>query len=336
MGVEVGVVSFFRCEMSDAPASLAAAMCLYFPYPWPERECCKDDDADVVNSKFVPERAGCKDDDVNVVKPKINIMMKPKLTQVHEGGDDKYGPPMSPEEAKKLVASGKDPKEMNGWIAQVLESHNSLRARHGAPPLIWSAECAEKAQLAANNSAVKGGLVHTHSHEYGHGQNGFKGEPGVSDATHAINAWYSESKNPGYKFPAENGCPGTGHFTQVVWKDCLEVGMTCDSQGKGFIFANYWPAANTQNLYDDNVFPEGTPMQIRKLVRRVPLEATVNTLTPEAQEVFDSIKNHKITRKLTTELEAGRPVTLDYKPGPKGSLKYTLSSGALGMCSFSA
>jgi len=324
-----GVVSFFRCDMSDTPATRAAAHCLYFPYPWPEREDFADNAVDVVNSKLLPERAACEDDNVDVAKSTA-------LPKREGCENDKYGPPISPEEAKKLVAAGKDPKEMNGWIAHVLESHNSLRAKHGAPPLIWSADCAEKAQLAANNSAAMNNLVHTHSHEYGHGQNGFRGEPGVSDATHAIEAWYSEFRNPGYKFPAENGCPGTGHFTQVVWKDCLEVGMTCDSQGKGFLFANYWPAANTQGHFDDNVFPEGTPMQIRKLVRRVPLEATVDSLTPEAQEVFDSIKNRKISRKLTMELEEGRPVKLDYKPGPKGSLRYTLSSGALGMCSFSA
>merc|ERR1712137_741547 len=88
-----------------------------------------------------------------------------------------------------------DPKEKNGWIAQVLEAHNSLRAKHGAPPLRWSAECAEKAQLAANNAAAQNTLVHTHFKEYGHGQNGFMGTAGNFSATDAINSWYSESKS---------------------------------------------------------------------------------------------------------------------------------------------
>jgi len=283
----------------------AAGQGLYFEYPRHEHEGCEAHDA-LLNSKLLPEQKGC--------------------------GDVDHGPPMSQEEAKTLIAAGEDPTQNNGWIAQVLEAHNSLRAKHGAPPLKWSAECAEKAQLAANNAAAKNTLVHTHYQEYGHGQNGFGGTPGHSSATHAIEKWYSESKSPGYNFPAANGCPGTGHFTQVVWKNCAEVGMTCDSEGKGFIFANYWPPANSQGQYDENVFPEGTPMQIRKLVRRAPFEDTVDSLTQEAQEVLDSVKNHKITRKLTLELEAGRPVKMEYKPGPHGSLKYTLKSGAMGMC----
>lgn len=109
--------------------------------------------------------------------------------------------------------------------------------------------------------------------------------------------------------------------------------MTCDSQGKGFMFANYWPAANMQGQYDKNVFPEGSKMQDRKLVRRAPFGETVHSLTEEAQQVIDSIPDDGIAAKITAELEGGRAVTLEYKPAPGGSLKYTLESGMSGKCS---
>ena len=36
---------------------------------------------------------------------------------------------------------------------------------------------------------------------------------------------------------------GTGHFTQVVWRDTREVGLAYSEDGK-FIVANYSPAGN--------------------------------------------------------------------------------------------
>lgn len=243
-------------------------------------------------------------------------------------------------ETAKLVGAGSDAKLDDGWIAETLASHNALRAKHGAPPLVWSAECAAKAQLAADAAAAKNELFHSHCQEYGHGQNAFGGTAGHYGAEDAVEAWYSELKNPGYTWDnnlSPNGCPGCGHFTQVVWKDAQEVGMACDSSGKGFIFANYWPAGNMQGIYDKNVFKEGTAMQTRKLVRREPYSKTVTAMDEEVQSVLDSIPQEDVGKMIVGKLAEGWTVKLDYKPSPGGSLTYEISKdGAMssGSCGF--
>merc|ERR1712007_372489 len=161
---------------------------------------------------------------------------------------------------------------------------------------------------------------------------GFMGIPGDFSATDAINSWYAECENPGYRWPAPNGCTGTDQFTQLVWKDTAEVGMTCDSLGKGFMFANFWPQGNMTRQYSKNVFPEGSPMQAGKLIRKIPFEGTFSSLTTEAEEVIESIPDEGIGMKILIELEAGRPVKLVYKPKPAGSLEYTFQDGMSGRC----
>ena len=49
------------------------------------------------------------------------------------------------------------------WISECLEVHNSYRAKHGAPPLKWSEECAEEARKAANYASTTRTLQHTNT-----------------------------------------------------------------------------------------------------------------------------------------------------------------------------
>ena len=64
--------------------------------------------------------------------------------------------------------------------------------------------------------------------------------------------WYSESKNYNYNGDWSNG---TGHFTQLVWKETKEVGFgKCKNQkGKTFVVANYYPAGNILGFFKYNV-----------------------------------------------------------------------------------
>lgn len=258
------------------------------------------------------------------------------------GGEaSSYGEPPATGEMAKLVGQGADAKKNNRWIAETLKYHNELRAQHGAPPLKWSAECAAKAQLAADACAAKNTLFHSHCKEYGHGQNAFGGTAGHYGAKEAVEAWYSELTNPGYNWDGRNspnGNPGTGHFTQVVWKDAVEIGMACDATKKGFIVANYWPAGNMQGIYDKNVFKKGTSMQKRQLVRRDPYSKEVMKLDDEVQSVLDSIPQEAIAKDIINKLGDGWSVQLDYKPSPNGSLSYKFKqNGAMaggGSCNF--
>lgn len=239
-----------------------------------------------------------------------------------------------------LVGRGADAKQDKGWIAESLLSHNVLRAKHGAPPLTWSADCAAKAQMAADECAAHNNLHHSHHTEFGHGQNAFGGTPvGHFGAKDAVEAWYAEVNNPGYTaWDSKNfTIPGTGHFTQLVWKECAEVGMACDASGKGYIVANYWPPGNVQGLFDKNVFKEGTPMHTRKVVRRKPYtKDMITALDAEVQSVLDSVPAENIVTTITEKLKDGWTVKLDYKPAPDGFLKFeykkdgTIGSGSVG------
>lgn len=256
------------------------------------------------------------------------------------GHHNHLGAPSSPLPASKtkhLVEKGLDLSGHGVWIAEALATHNRLRARHGAPPLEWSLDCAEKARLAADACATKNTLFHSHSHEYGHGQNAFCGTPGHYGAVDAVESWYSEYRTPGYPKP---GAAGTGHFTQLVWLETTHVGMSCDRQGKGFIVANYKPAGNMQPPdphYVKNVLPLGTRMQERPRLCLEPKDVTATSLTAEVEEILNSVPQEGIRQKVRAHLSSGRgSVLLEFKPPPKGSVKATLYQPTGGMAIMNA
>jgi len=67
-------------------------------------------------------------------------------------------------------------------------------------------------------------------------------------------SWYNEYKK--YDYRSRSYQPGTGHFTQVIWKGSQEVGF---AQAKGtsmnFAVAMYYPPGNYVGQFDQNVFP---------------------------------------------------------------------------------
>ena len=56
-----------------------------------------------------------------------------------------------------------------------------------------------------------------------HGQNGFGGWGGQWRAEQAVQAWYDEVKD--YNFSYGGFAMNTGHFTQLVWRETVKVGM---------------------------------------------------------------------------------------------------------------
>lgn len=84
-----------------------------------------------------------------------------------------------------------------------------------------------------------------------------------SDPNHQVNGkdsvdcWYEEIKK--HTFFREPFSMDTGHFTQVVWKDCTElgVGVCKNTQGQVFVVANYDPPGNFVGKYSTSVPPVG-------------------------------------------------------------------------------
>lgn len=93
-----------------------------------------------------------------------------------------------------------------GNLQDVLNTHNSCRARYGVPPLSWSGSIATSAQMYSENCAFE------HSNTKGLGENL---SLGYRDWAAAIKAWMEDEEslydwnNPGFTHE-------TGHLTQVV------------------------------------------------------------------------------------------------------------------------
>merc|ERR1719240_1625556 len=152
------------------------------------------------------------------------------------------------------------------WKQQTLEAHNKLRAKHGAPPLTWNEECYEFAKKQADACQSSNNLHHGNQGPSGsHGQNAFWSIP-PRTAMEAVNDWYNEVNDPGYDFSNPGFGGGTGHFTQVVWKETKSVGMAKSDNGC-YIIANYFPAGNMimngdeRGCFEKNVLEEGSTLK---------------------------------------------------------------------------
>ena len=63
--------------------------------------------------------------------------------------------------------SGVDDGTTEEMQATILGAHNKLRAIHGAPQLQWDQNCANDAQVCANNCQKKGEMYHNTHEEQG-------------------------------------------------------------------------------------------------------------------------------------------------------------------------
>merc|ERR1712046_346036 len=108
------------------------------------------------------------------------------------------------------------------------------------------------------------------------------------------------------------------------------VGMNCDSQGKGYLVANYLPAGNQRGDYDslvlalkDNVLRAGTPVELspeekaKALFRRFDKNGDGNISRAELQTVLNtldpSVWTEKKVERLMSSLDLDGNGTVDYE-----------------------
>ena len=125
-----------------------------------------------------------------------------------------------------------------------------MRARHGVVPLTWNATLADAAYLRSSS----GKWAHTPNNPFG--ENIAMG--GYNDPLFYVYMFYDEVKN--YDFVVNDYVPGTGHFTQIVWKDTRQVGcsMVNNNPIDGFPFyltCEYNPPGNWLRQFGKNVLP---------------------------------------------------------------------------------
>ena len=106
----------------------------------------------------------------------------------------------------------------------LLDRHNYYRAKHQAPNLERLAALDTIAQSYSEKLASLGYLVHSSNTLNGNyiGENLYFGYNAGYLGTKPVDAWYDEIKD--YSFEKSEFTSGTGHFTQVIWKNTKQVG----------------------------------------------------------------------------------------------------------------
>ncbi|XP_047197361.1 Golgi-associated plant pathogenesis-related protein 1-like [Hippoglossus stenolepis] len=68
-----------------------------------------------------------------------------------------------------------------------------------------------------------------------------------------VDFWYSEIKDYNWSSPGSDW-KTVGHFTQVVWKDTIKLGVGVASVGTNvYVVAQYSPPGNMKGNYEKNV-----------------------------------------------------------------------------------
>uniref|UniRef100_A0ABD2XRK6 SCP domain-containing protein n=1 Tax=Trichogramma kaykai TaxID=54128 RepID=A0ABD2XRK6_9HYME len=143
------------------------------------------------------------------------------------------------------------------FVEACLEAHNHYRSRHGVPPLRLNKQLCKASQEWANSLATRGRLEHRANVDYG--ENLFcvwsSNPKTVINGDEPVHEWYAEEQQHAYG--KEPTTLKTGHFTQVVWRDSLElgVGMARNRNGEVYVVANYNPAGNYLGSFTENVVP---------------------------------------------------------------------------------
>ena len=145
-----------------------------------------------------------------------------------------------------------------GDFAQdALQVHNKYRTKHHSPPLKLNSELTRIAQQYANYLAQTDSFQHSNNEYKGEslGENLYMCYGQKITGKAMTDAWYNEIKQ--YNFNSSTFASGTGHFTQVVWKDTKEVGFAYAQSRSGNYYgvANYYPAGNFMGEFRQNVLP---------------------------------------------------------------------------------
>ncbi|XP_035684238.1 uncharacterized protein LOC118421183 [Branchiostoma floridae] len=214
----------------------------------------------IVVGNYYPPGNMLGDFDENVLPPGSPVKgghSKPRDPSPSNRWDSKPSRPSrrSPSPEQSRVDTG-------DFAEDCLSAQNDYRQKHGAPPLKMSAKLCKHAQQWADHLVKSNTLQHSGNHDYGEniGMKWSSDNKPVSGASIA-DMWYSEIEK--YDFRKGGHQPGTGHFTQVVWKESQEfgVGVATDGRGKTIVVGNYYPPGNMLGDFDDNVLPPGSPVK---------------------------------------------------------------------------
>jgi len=150
--------------------------------------------------------------------------------------------------ASPPAPTGPRPSDSN--LAAILDRHNKYRCMHGVQSLKWNDAIARN---AASWAKATGGRMKHSSSQSRKGIGGFSylGENLASGATgtRGVDMWYDEIKlTPGGRVTSFGS--GTGHYTQVVWKQTSDLG--CAVNGR-LLVCQYGIGGNMGGQFSNNV-----------------------------------------------------------------------------------
>jgi pathogenesis-related protein 1 len=127
------------------------------------------------------------------------------------------------------------------YAQAMLDAHNTVRARVGVLPLVWSTQLADVAQDWANHLIATGGFAHRPDNRYG--ENLYTISGGTASPAQVVGYWADEAR--GYDVRT-NTCRGVcGHYTQVVWAKTRAVGCAVGRDTRREVWVcNYDPPGN--------------------------------------------------------------------------------------------
>ena len=143
----------------------------------------------------------------------------------------------------------------NDFSLEALNAHNKYRKIHHVEPLKLNIELCKIAENYAKKLSKIGHLEHSENCYEGEllGENLFFCYGSDPTGTYVSKIWYGENSKHNYSGDWKNG---TGHFTQMIWKETKEVGFGKykDKKGQFYVVANYHPAGNVMGFFKYNVF----------------------------------------------------------------------------------
>ncbi len=145
----------------------------------------------------------------------------------------------------------------NEFQKQSLELHNKLRKMHHVQPLKLNKELCKIAENYSKELAKRNSFEHSNNKYQGKnlGENLFMCQGKSINGYDMSQSWYDEINN--YSFKNATFKSGTGHFTQLIWKNSTDVGFGYCKNNKGIYYgvANYFPAGNYMGQFKENVLP---------------------------------------------------------------------------------
>jgi len=126
----------------------------------------------------------------------------------------------------------------------MISRQNEIRAEVflGAP-VVWSDVIALSAQAHADYLAQNNLFEHSANSPYGEN---LYASSATATYTDAVNSWYEEKVNYDLVNKTCAVGAGCGHYTQLIWKDSIEVGCAKSSSASwnSLIVCQYSPAGN--------------------------------------------------------------------------------------------